>query len=468
MVFSSAVFLLIFLPVVLLLYYAVPERVRNPLLLAASLIFYAWGEPVYILIMLFSTVFDYCNGLMLERLDQKGKPELRGWVLALSLTGNLGMLGFFKYTDFLISSVNAITGQEFDLIGIALPIGISFYTFQTLSYTIDVYRREIPVQHNIVSFGMYVCMFPQLIAGPIVKYRDIARQIDRRTLGADRICAGIFRFTLGLGKKVLLANSFGAIWDEISLQRGNASVTAIIGAAAYMLQIYFDFSGYSDMAIGIGKMLGFDFLENFNYPYESKSVTEFWRRWHISLGSWFREYLYIPLGGNRRGLPRQMLNLFIVWGLTGLWHGAGWNFVIWGLYFFLLLAAEKLFLLDLLRKAPAVVGHIYTLLSVLISWVIFACDDIGKAWEYILSMFGANGFADASSAYYLRENLLIILAGGILSVSFVRRYAARKINSLQSESLRFGIKTAVGAGLYLFSLMMVIESSYNPFLYFRF
>ena len=267
MVFSSAVFLLIFLPVVLLLYYAVPERVRNPLLLAASLIFYAWGEPVYILIMLFSTVFDYCNGLMLERLDQKGKPELRGWVLALSLTGNLGMLGFFKYTDFLISSVNAITGQEFDLIGIALPIGISFYTFQTLSYTIDVYRREIPVQHNIVSFGMYVCMFPQLIAGPIVKYRDIARQIDRRTLGADRICAGIFRFTLGLGKKVLLANSFGAIWDEISLQRGNASVTAIIGAAAYMLQIYFDFSGYSDMAIGIGKMLGFDFLENFNYPY---------------------------------------------------------------------------------------------------------------------------------------------------------------------------------------------------------
>ena len=344
MVFSSAVFLLIFLPVVLLLYYVLPARARNPLLLVTSLIFYAWGEPVYILIMLFSTVFDYCNGRLLERLDQKGKPELRKWVLVLSLIGNLGMLGFFKYTDFLISSLNALTGQEFDLLGIALPIGISFYTFQTLSYTIDVYRREIPAQHNIISFGMYVCMFPQLIAGPIVKYRDIEKQINSRTLGTDRICAGIFRFTLGLGKKVLLANSFGAVWDEISAQQGNAAVTSIIGAVAYMLQIYFDFSGYSDMAIGIGKMLGFDFLENFNFPYESKSVTEFWRRWHISLGSWFREYLYIPLGGNRKGLPRQMLNLLIVWGLTGLWHGAGWNFVIWGLYFFALLAAEKLFL----------------------------------------------------------------------------------------------------------------------------
>ena len=440
MVFSSAVFLLIFLPVVLLLYYVLPARARNPLLLVTSLIFYAWGEPVYILIMLFSTVFDYCNGRLLERLDQKGKPELRKWVLVLSLIGNLGMLGFFKYTDFLISSLNALTGQEFDLLGIALPIGISFYTFQTLSYTIDVYRREIPAQHNIISFGMYVCMFPQLIAGPIVKYRDIEKQINSRTLGTDRICAGIFRFTLGLGKKVLLANSFGA----------------------------FDFSGYSDMAIGIGKMLGFDFLENFNFPYESKSVTEFWRRWHISLGSWFREYLYIPLGGNRKGLPRQMLNLLIVWGLTGLWHGAGWNFVIWGLYFFVLLAAEKLFLLDLLNKVPAAVGHLYTLLAVLISWVIFACDDIGAAGRYLLSMFGANGYADAASVYYLSENFFILLVGAVLSVSFVKRLIAKKVNAIQSANIRFGIKTAIGATLYLTSLLMVISSSYNPFLYFRF
>ena len=468
MVFSSAVFLLIFLPVVLLFYYILPEQVRNPLLLAVSLIFYAWGEPVYILIMLFSTVFDYCNGIMLERLDRKGKPELRRWILVLSLTGNLGMLGFFKYTDFLISSLNALTGQEFDLLGIALPIGISFYTFQTLSYTIDVYRREIPAQHNIISFGMYVCMFPQLIAGPIVKYRDIEKQINSRTLGTDRICAGIFRFTLGLGKKVLLANSFGAVWDEISAQQGNAAVTSIIGAVAYMLQIYFDFSGYSDMAIGIGKMLGFDFLENFNFPYESKSVTEFWRRWHISLGSWFREYLYIPLGGNRKGLPRQMLNLLIVWGLTGLWHGAGWNFVIWGLYFFVLLAAEKLFLLDLLNKVPAAVGHLYTLLAVLISWVIFACDDIGAAGRYLLSMFGANGYADAASVYYLSENFFILLVGAVLSVSFVKRLIAKKVNAIQSANIRFGIKTAIGATLYLTSLLMVISSSYNPFLYFRF
>ena len=468
MVFSSAVFLLIFLPVVLLLYYVLPARARNPLLLVTSLIFYAWGEPVYILIMLFSTVFDYCNGRLLERLDQKGKPELRKWVLVLSLIGNLGMLGFFKYTDFLISSLNALTGQEFDLLGIALPIGISFYTFQTLSYTIDVYRREIPAQHNIISFGMYVCMFPQLIAGPIVKYRDIEKQINSRTLGTDRICAGIFRFTLGLGKKVLLANSFGAVWDEISAQQGNAAVTSIIGAVAYMLQIYFDFSGYSDMAIGIGKMLSFDFLENFNFPYESKSVTEFWRRWHISLGSWFREYLYIPLGGNRKGLPRQMLNLLIVWGLTGLWHGAGWNFVIWGLYFFVLLAAEKLFLLDLLKKLPAAIGHLYTLLAVLISWVIFACDDIGAAGRYLLSMFGANGYADAASVYYLSENFFILLVGAVLSVSFVKRLIAKKVNAIQSANIRFGIKTAIGATLYLTSLLMVISSSYNPFLYFRF
>ena len=468
MVFSSAVFLLIFLPVVLLLYYVLPARARNPLLLVTSLIFYAWGEPVYILIMLFSTVFDYCNGRLLERLDQKGKPELRKWVLVLSLIGNLGMLGFFKYTDFLISSLNTLTGQEFDLLGIALPIGISFYTFQTLSYTIDVYRREIPAQHNIISFGMYVCMFPQLIAGPIVKYRDIEKQINSRTLGTDRICAGIFRFTLGLGKKVLLANSFGAVWDEISAQQGNAAVTSIIGAVAYMLQIYFDFSGYSDMAIGLGKMLGFDFLENFNFPYESKSVTEFWRRWHISLGSWFREYLYIPLGGNRKGLPRQMLNLLIVWGLTGLWHGAGWNFVIWGLYFFVLLAAEKLFLLDLLKKLPAAIGHLYTLLAVLISWVIFACDDIGAAGRYLLSMFGANGYADAASVYYLSENFFILLVGAVLSVSFVKRLIAKKVNAIQSANIRFGIKTAIGATLYLTSLLMVISSSYNPFLYFRF
>ncbi len=468
MVFSSAVFLLVFLPVVLLLYYLLPGRVRNPLLLVVSLIFYAWGEPIYILIMLFSTVFDYCNGRMLERLDRTGKPELRKWVLVLSLIGNLGMLGFFKYTDFLISSINALTGQEFDLLGIALPIGISFYTFQTLSYTIDVYRREIRAQHNFISFGMYVCMFPQLIAGPIVKYRDIEKQVNNRTLGTDRICAGIFRFSLGLGKKVLLANSFGAVWDEISAQQDNAAVTAIIGAVAYMLQIYFDFSGYSDMAIGIGKMLGFDFLENFNFPYESKSVTEFWRRWHISLGSWFREYLYIPLGGNRKGLPRQMLNLLIVWGLTGLWHGAGWNFVIWGLYFFVLLAAEKLFLLDLLKKAPAAVGHVYTLLAVLISWVIFACDDIGTAGRYLLSMFGANGYADSASTYYLGENFFILLVGAVLSVSFVKRFISQKVNAIHSEAIRFGIKTAIGAALYLISLLMVISSSYNPFLYFRF
>lgn len=469
MVFSSAVFLLIFLPIVLLLYYAVPDRARNPLLLAASLLFYAWGEPVYILIMLFSTVFDYGNGLLLERLDAAGKSRQRKWVLLLSVMVNLGLLCFFKYTDFVIGSINSLTGAGLSLLHIALPVGISFYTFQTLSYTIDVYKREVKAQHHILDFGMYICMFPQLIAGPIVKYRDIEGQLRHRNLSADRACAGIFRFVTGLGKKVLLANSLGAVWEEIpSFGGGQAALTALIGAAAYMLQIYFDFSGYSDMAIGIGQMLGFDFLENFDYPYESHSITEFWRRWHISLGTWFREYLYIPLGGNRKGLPRQIFNLFVVWALTGLWHGAGWNFVVWGLYFFMLLTLEKLFLLKVLQKLPRVISALYTLLMVLISWVIFACDSMGQAVNYLCALFGANGWSDAVSLYYVREHFLIIAIGALLSVSAVRRLCGRLLGKVGNETLHFGLKAVFAAAVYAVSLIMVINSSYNPFLYFRF
>ena len=469
MVFSSAVFLLAFLPIVLSVYYMIPVRLKNPMLLLASLIFYAWGEPVYVLIMLFSTVFDYGNGLMLEHLDRIGQSYRRKWVLGLSVAVNLGLLGFFKYTDFLLGSLNALFGTGFVPLRLPLPIGISFYTFQTLSYTIDVYRREIPSQRGLVDFGMYVCLFPQLIAGPIVRYRDIASQIGVREIGADKACAGIFRFVQGLAKKVLLANSFGALWDEISAQDGErAALTAFLGAAAYMLQIYFDFSGYSDMAIGIGKMLGFDFPENFNYPYESRSVTEFWRRWHISLGTWFREYLYIPLGGSRRGFARQIRNLLIVWLLTGLWHGAGWQFAVWGLYFFALLVLEKRFLLRRLERLPAAVSHIYTLLAVLLSWVIFACDDLGNAWRYLLSLFGANGLANAASWYYFRAHALPLLIGAFLSVSAVKTLWRRFLYRRPVENHAFAVKTCVAAALYVVSLLAVINGGYNPFLYFRF
>ena len=469
MVFSSAVFLLAFLPIVLSVYYMIPVRLKNPMLLLASLIFYAWGEPVYVLIMLFSTVFDYGNGLMLEHLDRTGQPHRRKWVLALSVAVNLGLLGFFKYTDFLLGSLNALFGTGFAPLRLPLPIGISFYTFQTLSYTIDVYRREIPAQRRLVDFGMYVCLFPQLIAGPIVRYRDIASQIGVREIGADKACAGIFRFVQGLAKKVLLANCFGALWDEISAQDGErAALTAFLGAAAYMLQIYFDFSGYSDMAIGIGKMLGFDFPENFNYPYESRSVTEFWRRWHISLGTWFREYLYIPLGGSRRGFARQIRNLLIVWLLTGLWHGAGWQFAVWGLYFFALTALEKGFLLRRLERLPAAVSHVYTLVAVLLSWVIFACDDLGRAGSYLLSLMGANGLVNAASLYYLRANLLPLLIGAFLSVSAAKTLWRRILHTRCIETYAFAVKTAAAAALYMVSLLTVINGGYNPFLYFRF
>lgn len=469
MVFSSAVFLLLFLPAVLLAYYAVPVKARNPLLLAVSLLFYAWGEPVYIVIMLFSTVFDYCNGLLLEKLDATGKPEKRKYILLLSVAVNIGLLCFFKYTDFVIGTVDSLTGAGLSLLHIALPVGISFYTFQTLSYTIDVYRREVEAQHNILDFGMYICMFPQLIAGPIVKYRDIQKQLHDRTLTAERACSGLFRFVTGLGKKVLLANSFGAVWDEIAACGGSQSaLTALLGAGAYMLQIYFDFSGYSDMAIGIGRMLGFDFLENFDHPYESRSVTEFWRRWHISLGTWFREYLYIPLGGNRKGLPRQVLNLLVVWALTGLWHGAGWTFVIWGLYFFVLLVIEKLFLLRRLKALPAFVGRIYTLAAVLLSWIVFASDGLGDALRFLGALFGRNGLYDAATWYYWRENGLWLLVGGVLSVSVVPKAVRRLLRRIRSEKLRFAVTACGAAALYALSLIMVINSSYNPFLYFRF
>ena len=444
------------------------------ILLVASLFFYAWGEPVYILIMIFSTVFDFTNGLLLERFEERGKKRAKKVVLFISVAVNIGLLSFFKYADFVIENIDTIFGASISLLHIALPIGISFYTFQTLSYTIDVYRGEIRAQHNIISFGMYISMFPQLIAGPIVRYKSIATEIDERNIDPASIREGICRFIIGLSKKVLLANPMGEVWDEVILYRGNTSLlTALTGAVAFTLQIYFDFSGYSDMAIGIGRILGFTFPENFDHPYESRSITEFWRRWHMTLGTWFREYLYIPLGGNRKGLPRQILNLFIVWFLTGLWHGAGWNFILWGLYFFLWLVMEKLFLKKTLKRLPAAISHIYTMVVVIISWVIFACDDVSVLPGYLKSLFGASGMGivDPEGLFLLRSYGVIFVIAIFLTTGFASNIYKNKMKLLASKGKTFisgGITAIIMILLYAASLIMVINGSYNPFLYFRF
>ena len=359
MVFSSLVFLSFFLPVVLILYFAIPAKGKNAVLLLTSLLFYAWGEPAYIAIMIFSSVFDYCNGRAIEHFDKTGNGKGKKAVLIISVIGNLSILGVFKYTDFVIENINTLSGAGLSLLNVALPIGISFYTFQTMSYTIDVYRGKAKAQHNILDFATYVCMFPQLIAGPIVRYTDVSRELENRKIRLENITAGIWRFTAGLGKKVIIANQMGALWEEIS-SAGNLSTSmAWLGALCYTFQIYFDFSGYSDMAIGLGKILGFNYPENFDHPYESSSVTEFWRRWHMTLSSWFKEYVYIPLGGNRCGVKRQVVNLLVVWALTGIWHGAGWNFLMWGIYYFILLTLEKFVWGSALKKLPAVIRHVY-------------------------------------------------------------------------------------------------------------
>jgi len=412
MVFSSTVFLCLFLPVVLGLYLIIPGRFRNLFLFLASLVFYAWGEPVYVLLMVFSTCINYGAGLLLERNDEK--DACRKLLLILSLIVDLGLLCFFKYTNFLIENVNTLTGAGLKLLKLTMPIGISFYTFQALSYVIDVYRRTVPVQHSLIDFGMYISLFPQLIAGPIVRYADVEKQLANRPTDLSSITCGIFRFTLGLAKKVLLANSRGQLFDAVYATGGRVSaLSAWLGALAFMLQIYFDFSGYSDMAIGLGYMFGFEFPENFRYPYEAASITDFWRRWHITLGTWFREYVYIPLGGNRKGLPRQILNLLIVWFLTGLWHGAGWNFILWGLYFFVVLVIEKVFLLKLYQKLPAWVPHLVTLLLLLFSWVIFACDDVTVLTAYIASFFGANGLLDELGLFLGSGYGILLLVGAV-------------------------------------------------------
>lgn len=475
MVFSSIVFLCIFFPAVIILYYLCPLRLRNFFLLLASLLFYAWGEPKYIVIMLFSTVFDYCNGRLLEYSEARGKKLTLGRiVLAVSVLGNLAILCFFKYTDFAVTTINSLAGTDFSVPGLALPIGISFYTFQTMSYTIDVYRGNVPTQHNLISFGMYVCLFPQLIAGPIVRYSDIQNEVRIRNTSFPFCAAGMQRFLLGLGKKVLLANQIGALWDEIySLHASDLSMAlAWLGAFSYTFQIYFDFSGYSDMAIGLGEMFGFHFPENFNYPYESKSITEFWRRWHMTLSGWFREYVYIPLGGNKKGAARQLVNLFIVWFLTGLWHGAGWNFILWGLYFFVLLTLEKLFLLKILDRLPAFLQHLYALFWIVSGWVIFACDDLAKLKNYIKMLAGIGVPAVNRLALYewtTHTAFLIILAAASTSLmKSLMEKISNKFCMQTGQAVLFWLKSGWCMLVLLCSMAMLVSGSYNPFLYFRF
>lgn len=468
MLFSSIVFLFTFLPAVMILYYLLPVRFRNVILLLASLVFYAWGEPVYLFLMLLSILFNYFSGLDIARNLQDKRAAKRSLVFNLII--NLAVLGFFKYEGFVLDTLNGILPVHISYHALPLPIGISFYTFQILSYIIDVYRGNVKVQTNLPNFALYVTMFPQLIAGPIVQYADVDEQLASREVSWTKFGEGSMYFIRGLAKKVLLANTSGMIFTEVSgLAKGNiAVVTAWLGAFAYMFQIYFDFSGYSDMAIGLGKMFGFEFNMNFNYPYVAKSITEFWRRWHISLSSWFRDYVYIPLGGNRVSKIKHIRNLLIVWFLTGLWHGAAWNFVAWGLYYGVILIIEKYFLSPVLDRLPDVVRHIYSIVLVVIGWVLFFSSSFGQAADYIRVMFGAgaHGFADRESMYLLTSNLilwLILIFGSTPLVHF--RYEHMLRSKKWNTTI---INSVVYAALFIVCIAYLVTETYNPFLYFRF
>lgn len=468
MLFSSIVFLFTFLPAVMILYYLLPVRFRNVILLLASLVFYAWGEPVYLFLMLLSILFNYFSGLDIARNLQDKRAAKRSLVFNLII--NLAVLGFFKYEGFVLDTLNGILPVHISYHALPLPIGISFYTFQILSYIIDVYRGNVKVQTNLSNFALYVTMFPQLIAGPIVQYADVDEQLASREVSRTKFGEGSMYFIRGLAKKVLLANTSGMIFTEVSgLAKGNIAVmTAWLGAFAYMFQIYFDFSGYSDMAIGLGKMFGFEFNMNFNYPYVSKSITEFWRRWHISLSSWFRDYVYIPLGGNRVSKIKHIRNLLIVWFLTGLWHGAAWNFVAWGLYYGVILIIEKYLLSPVLDRLPDIVRHIYSIVLVVIGWVLFFSSSFGQAADYIRVMFGAgaHGFADRESMYLLTSNLilwLILIFGSTPLVHF--RYEHMLRTKKWNTTI---INSVVYAALFIVCIAYLVTETYNPFLYFRF
>ena len=467
MVFSSAEFLFLYFPIALLIYFICPRKVRNIWLLVISLVFYGWGEAKLVFLMVFTIIIDYIFGYLVDRYRENKKRSKLFLILAVVV--NLTILGFFKYYDFICGTLNHIPGVNLPLLGLPLPIGISFYTFQALSYVIDVYRDDAKVQKNIASFGTYVTLFPQLIAGPIVRYKDIDRQLRDRTERVSLFASGVRTFVCGLGKKMILANVVGQIWETyraVPLDQRTV-VGSWIGIIAFSFQLYFDFSAYSDMAIGIGKMFGFTFLENFNYPYIAASITEFWRRWHISLSTWFRDNVYFPLGGSRKGKFKTYRNLLIVWLLTGIWHGASWNFVLWGVYYGVILMLEKGFLLKALEKVPSAVRHFYTLFLVLFGWLLFAFDDMGAGFVYLGNMFGAGSSAFVSQAdiYCLIRNLLFFIILGIASTPLPKKLFYR----LYFASKRFRYAVPVGTLLLLtVSTALVVNSGFNPFLYFRF
>ena len=470
MVFSSLEFLLAFLTVTLLVYFVVPLKLRNIVLLVVSLIFYGWGEPVYVFLMIFTITVDYIFGLLVERAQKRDDPKRARLHLILSVVINLAILGFFKYYNFFVSNLRLIPGLDWlPLLDLELPIGISFYTFQALSYVIDVYRRDTGAQHNIASFGAYVTLYPQLIAGPIVRYKDVDDQLTVREHSVPLFAEGCRTFIAGMGKKILLANTAGQLWEYFrAIPTDERTVAAAwMGMLCYSFQIYFDFSGYSDMAIGLGKMIGFRFIENFNYPYISKSITEFWRRWHMSLSTWFRDYVYIPLGGNRCSKLKQLRNIFVVWFLTGFWHGASWNYILWGIYYFILLMIEKTFLLDKLKKAPAFVSHIYTLFFILFGWLLFVFEDLSAGFVWLGNMFGVGTIQAVSSGdvYNLVRNLIFFVILAVAATPLPKKLYSK----LTEKSNAARIVASVGGIVMLLVCMAyLVDSSFNPFLYFRF
>ena len=462
MVFSSITFLFYFLPVLLLVYFLAPNVCKNYILLAASLLFYAWGEPVYIVLMLLSILVNFLFGLLFEEgLENHASQKMLSFHLFLAVGFNVLILFYFKYAGWLISILNHVTGGNIPAPNLSLPIGISFYTFQALSYVVDVYLRKTKAQKSLVDFALYITMFPQLIAGPIVRYTDIEKSLHERKTSLSLFGFGAQLFVRGLVKKVLLANTFGSVFSGITSGSELGALSAWLGAICYSLQLYFDFSGYSDMAIGLGRMFGFSFPMNFNHPYIARSVTDFWRRWHISLSSWFREYVYIPLGGNRCGVGKQLRNLFVVWALTGLWHGANTNFLLWGLYYFFWLSIEKFVLKDFLARHH-VIGHVYTILIFTVGWVIFAFTDMHALGQYLASMIGLHGVMDSAFLYYLQENALILIAG-ILCCTGLPQNILQKV-TVSAKWLSLFLYTL----FFLLCVSSLVYDSYNPFLYFRF
>ena len=468
MVFSSIVFLYIFFPIMLLIYFAVPKKFKNAVMILASLIFFAWGEIKYIFIMLILAVMDFLCGKGIDK--NEGNKKKQRLYLFIDVGVNLLILFFFKYADFIISNINAVLHIQIPLLNIPLPIGVSFNTFQSLSYIIDVYRGTVKCEKSFYNYLTYTTLFPQIIAGPIVRYETVDEELETKKISIDNFSKGMRRFIVGLGKKVLIANNIGSLWHmiEIGGYTEMSMLLSWVGIVAFALQIYFDFSGYSDMAIGLANIFGMDFDENFNYPYISKSITEFWRRWHITLGSWFRDYIYIPLGGNRKGFPKQIRNILIVWFLTGAWHGASWNFILWGLFFGVILIIEKIGLLKLLEKLPKWIDHIYAIFLVLVSWVIFAFEDLSKVKDYLLTMFHLNGTSiiDSEGLYYFKNYFIIIVIGIVLSTPVISNLF-KKLEKKQSN-IRSLLITGIYIGILILSTASLVSDSYNPFLYFRF